>query len=81
MLLFSFLEIKFQNGAHLKKKRLVLTYFSHFVDTKEKTQKFLQHVSQLHTYTYIAYPIDFFALPILQKSRIYSRMFSFWCDP
>ena len=25
-----FLEIKFQNGAHLKKKRLFLTYFSHF---------------------------------------------------
>ena len=30
-----FLEIKFQNGAHLK-KGLFLTYFSHFLVTREK---------------------------------------------
>ena len=43
-----FLEIKFQNGAHLKTKGLGLTYFSHFLVTREKLQKFL------HTYlTYI----------------------------
>ena len=35
-----FLEIKFQNGAHLK-KGLFLTYFSHVLVTREKTQKFL----------------------------------------
>ena len=33
--LFSFLEIKFQNGAHLK-KGLFLTYFSHFVSHQGK---------------------------------------------
>ena len=38
--IISFLEIKFQNGAHLK-KRLFLTYFSHFLVTREKLQKFL----------------------------------------
>ena len=27
---FFFLEIKFQNGAHLKKKGLFWAYFSHF---------------------------------------------------
>ena len=56
-----FLEIKFQNGAHLK-KGLFFTYFSHFLVTREKLQKFLQHISQTHTYTYfgIAHPIDFF---------------------
>ena len=63
-----FLEIKFQNGTHLK-KGLFLTYFSHFLVTREKLQKFLQHTSQTHTYTYFAHPIDFFALPILKKKK------------
>ena len=35
-----FLKTKFQNGAHLK-KGLFLTYFSHFLVTREKLQKFL----------------------------------------
>ena len=62
------LEIKFQNGAHLK-KGLFLTYFSHFLVTREKLQKFLQHISQTHTCTYFAHPVDFFALPILKKKK------------
>ena len=45
--------------------------FLHFLVTREKTQKFLQQISHLHTHTYFAHPIDFFALPILQKLRIY----------
>ena len=36
MQLFSFLEIKFQNGAHLK-KGLFVTYFSIFLVTWEKS--------------------------------------------
>ena len=44
-----FLEIKFQNGVHLK-NWLFLTYFSHFLVTREKLQKFLKHVSHSHTY-------------------------------
>ena len=63
-----FLEIKCQNGAHLK-KGLFLAYFSHFLVTREKLQKFQQHISQTHTYTYFAHPIDFFALPILKKKK------------
>ena len=43
--LFFFLEIKFQNGAHLKKKKLFLTYVLNFLITREKLQKFLQHIS------------------------------------
>ena len=43
-----------------EKKRLFLTYFSHFLVTREKLQKFLQHISETHTYTYFAHPIDFF---------------------
>ena len=41
-------KIKFQNGTHLK-KGLFLTYFSHFLVTREKLQKFLQHISHSHT--------------------------------
>ena len=48
-------------------KRVILTYFSHFLVTREKLQKFLQHISHPHTYMYFAHPIDFFALPILKK--------------
>ena len=48
-------------------KGLFLTYFSHILVTREKLQKFLQHISHLHTYMYFAHPIDFFALPILKK--------------
>ena len=67
-----FFEIKFQNGAHLK-KGLFLTYFSHFLDTREKLQKFLQHISQTHTYTYFAHPIDFFCLTNFEKKYEFIR--------
>ena len=45
------------------------TYFSHFLVTREKLQKFLQHISHSHKYTYFAHPIDFFALPILEEKK------------
>ena len=51
-----FLEIKFQNGVHLK-KGLFLTYFSHFIVTRGKLQKILEHISHSHTYTYFAHPL------------------------
>ena len=70
--LFSFLEIKFQNCAHWK-KGLFLTYFSHFLVTREKLQKFLQHISHSHTYTYFAHPIDFFCLTNFEKKYEYIR--------
>ena len=44
-----------------------MTYFSHFLVTREKTQKILRHIFHLHKYTYLAYPIDFFALQICKK--------------
>ena len=74
--MFSFLEIKFQNGANLKKGAsfdLLFTFFSH----QGKLQKFLQHISHSHTYTYFAHPIDFFALPILKRIHIYQIRFFF----
>ena len=72
------MEIKFQNGAHLK-IGLFLTDFSRF--TREKIQEFLQHISQTHTYTFFAHPIDFFTLPILKKIRIYQVRFLFGMSP
>ena len=68
-----FLEIKFQNGAHLKKKELFLTHFSHFLVTREKLQKFLRHISHSHTYTYFAHPIDFFCLTNFEKKYEFIR--------
>ena len=76
-----FSEIKFQNGAHLK-KRLFLTYFSHILVTREKLQKFLQHISHSHTYTYFAHPINFFRLTNFEKKiRIYQIRFLFGMSP
>ena len=75
-----FLEIKFQNGAHLK-KGLFLTYFSHFLDTREKLQKFLQYISHSHTYMYFAHPIDFFYFTNFEKIRIYQVWFLFGMSP
>ena len=57
-------------------KGLFLTYFSHFLVTREKLQKFLQHISHSHTYTYFAHPIDFFVLPILKKYEFIKYGFS-----
>ena len=67
--------------AHLKKGPF-LTYFSHFLVTREKLQKFLQHICHSHTYTYFDHPFDFFALPILKKkNRIYQIRFLFGMIP
>ena len=43
-------------------KRAVFGLLFTFLVTRENLQKFLQHVSHSHTYTYFAHPIDFFAL-------------------
>ena len=61
-------------------KMLFLTYFSHFLVTREKLQKFLQHISQTHTYTYFAHPIDFFTLPLLKKNTNLSGTVSLWYE-
>ena len=62
-------------------KGLFLTYFSHFLVTREKLQKFLQHISQTHTYTYFAHPIDLFCLTNFENIRIYQVQFLFGMSP
>ena len=68
-----------QNGTHLK-KGLFLTYFSHFLVSREKLQKCIQHISQTHKYAYDANPIDFFALPILKKNKNLLGTVSLWYE-
>ena len=62
-------------------KRAIFDLLSHFLVTREKLQKFLQHLSHSHTYTYFAHAIDFFALPILKKIQIYQIRFLFGMSP
>ena len=52
-----------------------------FLVNREKTQKFLQHVSHLHTYTYFAHPIDFLPAQFCKKMRIYHVWFLFGVIP
>ena len=80
VIVFFFLEIKYQNGAHLQ-KGLFLTYFSHFLVSREKLQKFLQHISHSHTYMYFAHPFDFFCLTNFEKIQIYQVRFFFGVSP
>ena len=62
------------------KKGLFLTYFSHFLVTIEKLQKILQHISQTHTYTYFARPIDLFCLTNFEKTTNLSGTVSLWYE-
>ena len=70
-----------QKMALIRKKGLFLTYFSHFLVTREKLQKFLWHISHSHTYMHFAHPIDFFCLTNLNKIRIYQVWFLFDMRP
>ena len=64
-----------------KKNGAIFDLLFTFLVTREKTQKFLQHISHLQTYTYFAHPIDFFASSILQKLQIYHVWFLFGATP
>ena len=56
---------------------LLFTLFSH----QGKLQKFLQHISHSHTYTYFAHPIDFCCHTNFEKIRIYQVRFLFGMIP
>ena len=59
---------------------LFLTFFSHFSVTRGKLQKFLQHISHSHIYTYFAHPIDFFCVTNFEKNMNLSATVSFWYE-
>ena len=70
--------IKCQNGAHLKKKVIFDLLFT-FLVTNEKTQNSIStYFTSIHTYIHtrvLLTLLTFFALPILQKLRIYHVWF------
>ena len=66
--------------ALIWKKGYFWPTFHIFLVTREKLQKFLQHISHTHTHTYFAHPIDFFALPILKRSTNLSDTVSLWYE-
>ena len=55
---------------------LLFTFFKH----QGKLQKFLQHISHSHTYTYFAHPIDFFYLTNFEKNMNLSGTVSLWYE-
>ena len=63
----------FENG-------LFLSYFSHFLVSREKLQKFLQHISHSHIYMYFAHPIDFLCLTNFEKNTNLSGTVSLWYE-
>ena len=66
----------------LFEKRAILTYFSHFLVTRESYKNSLRiYLTHIHT-LYFSHPIDFFTLPILKKKiRIYLVWFLFGMIP
>ena len=78
---FSFLETKFQNGTHLK-KGLFLTYFSHFLVTRESYKKSVStYLTHIHTCILLTVLTFFFALPIFKKYKFMRYDFSLnWYD-
>ena len=85
LIMLSFLENKFQNGAHLKKKKTILISFLHLIVTGVHT-----HTKKNFIYIYIylpgtnsAHPFDLFCdflLSIVQKLRITSIWYLFGVD-
>ena len=75
-----FLEIKCQNGAHLKKKGyfwLTFHFFSH--QGKDTKNPFTTYPTYIHTHILLTL-LSFFAIPILWNYANLSYMVSLWCD-
>ena len=73
-----------QNSKLIWKKVLFLTLFYTFLVTREKTQKFLQHIPYLtliHVRIFFCSPYWLFALQILSKLQIYHVLFLFGVAP
>ena len=76
-----FLEIKFQNGDHLKKRAIFDLLFT-FLVTREKWKKNPSaHISLTYIHVFCSPYWLFFAVPILKKIRIYQIRFLFGMSP
>ena len=70
--MFSFLEIKFQNGAHLKKKGYFDIFFT-LSPGKSYINSFSTYLTHIHTRILLTL-LTFFALPIWKKNTNLSGM-------
>ena len=61
-------------------ERAIFDQLFTFLVTREKLQKFLQHISYSHTYTYFAHPFDFFCLTNFEKNTTLSGTVSLWYE-
>ena len=72
-----FFENQISKWRLFEKEGLFLTYFSHFLVTRESYKNsFSTYLTHIHTYMYFAHPNDFFALPILKKYEFFRYGFS-----
>ena len=82
---FFFFGNQISKWRSFEKKGLFLTYFSHFFSHQGKLQKFLQHRSHSHTYTYFAQPTLYWLFFCLtkfgKKILIYQVWFLFGMSP
>ena len=65
--------------SSFEKKRLFLTYFLHFLVTREKLQKFLQHISQTHTRILLTL-LTFLPYQFRKKNTNLSGTVSLWYE-
>ena len=77
--------IVFFSGNQISKwrsfeKRAIFDLPFTFVNHQGKLQKFLQHRSRSHTYTYFDHPIDFFCLTNFEKNTTLSGTVSLWYE-
>ena len=71
--IFFFFGNRFSKWRLFEKKGLFLTYFSHFLVTREKLQNsFSTYLTHIHTRNLLT-ALTFFALPILKKKYEYMR--------
>ena len=61
-------------------KRAIFDLLFTFLVTREKLQKFLQHISHSHAYMYFAHTIDFFTYQFWKKNTNLSGMVSLWYE-
>ena len=76
-----FWKSNFKMALIWKKKRLFLTYFSHFLVTRGSYKiSFSTHLTHIHTHILLTL-LTFFALPSLKKLQIYQIRFLFGMSP
>ena len=74
-----FLKIKFQNGAHLKKRAIFDLLFTFFSYQGKVTKIPSAHISLTYIHVFCS-PIDFFCLTNFEKNTNLSGRVSLWYD-